>query len=114
MILAAELWAIVAMMQLCMISQVGRKKLDYNFLNLIYLQNFFRSSAFIFLSISLYFNCLENGLSVGVLTWIFLITTSAFFLQILFFYNFREWFFIFWIFLVFLASFYSLILPPLS
>ena len=79
MSLAAILWAIVAMMQLCMTSQSGMKKLNYNFLTFDYAQSSLKICSFIFMGISLYLNCLDHGLSVGMITWIFLIITSAFF-----------------------------------
>ncbi|MGC3819221.1 DUF3325 family protein [Acinetobacter sp. G11] len=109
MSLAAILWAIVAMMQLCMTSQSGMKKLNYNFLTFDYAQSSLKICAFIFMGISLYLNCLDHGLSVGMITWIFLIITSAFFLQLLFYYHFKRWFFFAWIFLFFLSVLYSLI-----
>lgn len=44
------------------------------------IQEFFNIClAAIFFGISLYLNCLDNGISVGIMTWIFLIITSAFF-----------------------------------
>lgn len=108
MSLAAILWAIVAMMQLCMISQSGMKKLNYNFLTFNYAQSSLKTFSFIFIGISLYLNCLDNGLSVGIITWIFLVITSAFFLQFLFYYHFKRWFFFTWVFLFFLSVLYSL------
>ena len=64
--------------------------------------------AAIFFGISLYLNCLDHGISVGIMTWIFLIITSAFFLQFLLYYHFKRWFILIWIFLFFLSVLYSL------
>lgn|SRR5690606_1673379 len=108
MSLAAILWAMVAMMQLCMTSQSGMKKLGYPFLNFHYSQPLLKIFSCIFFGISLYLNCLDNGISVGIITWIFLIITSAFFLQFLLYYHFKRWFFLIWIFLFFLSVLYSL------
>ena len=109
MSLAAISWAMVAMMQLCMSSQNRKKKPNYNFLTFHYTQSLLKIFSCIFLGISLYLNCLDHGLSVGMITWIFLIITSAFFLQLLFYYHFKRWFFFAWIFLFFLSVLYSLI-----
>lgn len=103
MSLAAISWAMVAMMQLCMTSQSGMKKLGYPFLSFHYTQSLLKIFSCIFLGISLYLNCLDNGLSVGIITWIFLIITSAFFLQFLLYYHFNRWFFLIWILLFFLS-----------
>lgn len=108
MSLAAILWAIVAMMQLCIISQSGIKKIDYPFLSFHYARTLLKICSVIFLALSLYLSCLDNGFSVGIMTWIFLVITSAFFIHILFFYKFREYFFILWISFAFLAISYSL------
>ncbi len=108
MSLAAILWAMVAMMQLCMTSQSGMKKLGYPFLNFYYSQPLLKIFSCVFLGISLYSNCLDNGISVGIITWIFLIITSAFFLQFLLYYHFKRWFFLIWIFLFFLSILYPL------
>ena len=108
MSLAAISWAMVAMMQLCMTSQSGMKKLSYNFLNFRNARSLLKICSVLFLALSLYFNCLDNGFSVGIMTWIFLIITSAFFLQFLFYYHFKRWFFLIWIFLFFLSVLYPL------
>jgi len=108
MSLAAILWAMVAMMQLCMTSQSGMKKLGYPFLSFHYAQALLKIYSVICLALSLYLNCLDHGLSVGIITWIFLIITSAFFLQFLLYYHFKRWFFFAWIFLFFLSILYSL------
>jgi len=79
MSLAAILWAMVAMMQLCMTSQSGMKKLGYPFLSFHYAQALLKIYSVICLALSLYLNCLDHGLSVGIITWIFLIITSGFF-----------------------------------
>ena len=34
---------------------------------------YFRIYSVIFLALSLYLNCLDNGFSVGIMTWIFLV-----------------------------------------
>ena len=93
MSLAAILWAMVAMTQLCMTSQSGMKKLGYPFLSFHYAQALLKIYSVICLALSLYLNCLDHGLSVGIITWIFLIITSAFFLQFLLYYHFKRWFF---------------------
>ena len=108
MSLAAILWAIVAMMQLCMTSQSGMKKLGYPFLSFHYSQPLLKIYSVIFLALSLYLNYLDNGFSVGIMTWIFLVITLAFFIHILFFHKFREYFFILWMSSVLLALSYSL------
>lgn len=108
MSLAAISWAMVAMMQLCMTSQSGMKKLNYNFLTSHYVQSLLKIFSCIFFCISLYLNCLDNGLSVGIITWIFLIITSAFFLQFLLYYHFKRWFFLIWLFLFVLSALYLL------
>jgi hypothetical protein len=108
MSLTAILWAIVAIMQLCMTSQSGMKKLNYNFLTFHYAQSSLKICSVIFMGISLYLNCLDNGLSVGMITWIFLIITSAFFLQFLFYYHFKRWFFFNVDIFIFLSVLYSL------
>ncbi|MCK4087313.1 hypothetical protein NVT87_10070 [Acinetobacter radioresistens] len=108
MSLAAILWAIVAMMQLCMTSQIGIKKLNNNFLAFNHARSSLKILSFIFMGVSLYLNCLDNGVSVGIISWFFLIITSAFFLQILFFYHFKKWVFLIWIFLFLLAAYYLL------
>ena len=107
MSLAAITWAMVAMMQLCMTSQTGRKNLQYNFLSLSYIQSLLKMLSCIFFGISLYLNYLENGLSVGIVTWFFIIITSAFFLQFLLYYHFKRWFFLIWVFLFFLSVLYT-------
>ncbi len=84
MSLAAILWAIVAMMQLCMTSQIGIKKLNNNFLAFNYARSSLKILSFIFMGISLYLNCLDNGVSVGIISWFFLIITSAFFYRFYF------------------------------
>ncbi|MFX3620042.1 MAG: hypothetical protein ACE3JT_02195, partial [Acinetobacter radioresistens] len=61
MSLAAILWAVVAMMQLCMTSQIGMKKLNNNFLAFNYARSSLKILSFIFMGISLYLNCLDNG-----------------------------------------------------
>lgn len=93
MSLAAILWAVVAIMQLCMTSQIGMKKLNNNFLVFNYARSSLKILSFIFMGISLYLNCLDNSVSLGIISWFFLIITSVFFLQILFFYHFKKWFF---------------------
>ena len=69
---------------------------------------YFRIYSVIFLALSLYLNCLDNGFSVGIMTWIFLVITLAFFIHILFFHKFREYFFILWMSSFLLALSYSL------
>lgn len=93
---AALFWSLAAVMQGCMLSQFGQKHLKYDGLN----QNLKRVLSWLtalFLVLSLLMNCHYEGSSVGPLTWLFVILTTAFFLQVLSFYLFRKYFILIWL-----------------
>ncbi|SUU68117.1 Uncharacterised protein [Acinetobacter baumannii] len=67
---ASLFWAIAAMMQACMLSQFGQKKLQYSWLTSTSRRVLYRATILFLLS-SLFLNCSFEGSSVGVLSWFF-------------------------------------------
>ncbi|VCX06295.1 hypothetical protein BANRA_00783 [Acinetobacter baumannii] len=80
---ASLFWAIAAMMQACMLSQFGQKKLQYSWLKST-TRRILYGITILFLLSSLFLNCSFEGSSVGVLSW-FCHNHNRFLLQIIVF-----------------------------
>ncbi|VCX77129.1 hypothetical protein BANRA_03166 [Acinetobacter baumannii] len=65
---ASLFWAIAAIMQACMLSQFGQKKLQYSWLKSTS-RRILYGTTILFLLSSLFLNCSFEGSSVGVLSW---------------------------------------------
>ena len=105
---ASLFWAIAAMMQACMLSQFGQKKLQYSWLTSTSRRVLYRATILFLLS-SLFLNCFFEGSSVGALSWFFAIVTTAFFLQIIVFYFFRKYFIPIWLMVIVVAIIFSIV-----
>ncbi|HAV3581469.1 hypothetical protein V6347_12390 [Acinetobacter baumannii] len=105
---ASLFWAIAAMMQACMLSQFGQKKLQYSWLKST-TRRILYGITILFLLSSLFLNCSFEGSSVGVLLWFFAIITTAFFLQIIVFYSFRKYFIPIWLMAIVVAIIFSIV-----
>jgi len=93
---AALFWSVAALIQCCMLSQYGQKQLQYQWLNASRKTVLAWATALMFI-ISFVMNCLYEGNSVGPLTWLFVILTTAFFIQVMSFYLFRKHFVLIWL-----------------
>ncbi|MFW6558886.1 hypothetical protein [Acinetobacter baumannii] len=105
---ASLFWAIAAIMQACMLSQFGQKKLQYSWLTSTSRRVLY-GTTILFLLSSLFWNCSFEGSSVGVLSWFFAIITTAFFLQIIVFYFFRKYFIRIWLMVIIVAIIFSIV-----
>ncbi|VCY87197.1 hypothetical protein BANRA_00670 [Acinetobacter baumannii] len=104
---ASLFWAIAAIMQACMLSQFGQKKLQYSWLKSTS-RRILYGTTILFLLSSLFLNCSFEGSSVGVLSWFFAIITTAFFLQIIVF-IFRKYFIPIWLMVIVVAIIFSIV-----
>ncbi|QER39717.1 hypothetical protein F2A31_08320 [Acinetobacter suaedae] len=93
---ASLFWAITAFMQSCMLSKFGQKHLQYTWLQSERNKKYLIIVCVVMFIISLWMNYRFEGLSVGLLTWLFVIIPTAFFIQVLFFYRLRGYFLFLW------------------
>lgn len=93
---ASLFWAIAALMQSCMLSKFGQKHLQLAWWDSQQIKQIMVISCFVFLAISMWMNYRFEGLSVGLLTWLFVIVPTAFFIQILLFYRLKKKFLLLW------------------
>ncbi|MEG0481804.1 MAG: hypothetical protein RR575_01840 [Acinetobacter sp.] len=105
---AALFWSVAALIQCCMLSQYGQKQLQYQWLNASCKTVLFWITILMFI-ISFAMNCLYEGSSVGALTWLFVILTTAFFIQVMSFYFLRKYFVLIWLGVVILAVIFTVI-----
>ena len=104
---ASLFWAIAAMMQACMLSQFGQKKLQYSWLKSTS-RRILYGTTILFLLSSLFLNCSFEGSSVGVLSWFFAIITTAFFANYCFLF-FRKYFIPIWLMVIVVAIIFSIV-----
>lgn len=104
---ASLFWAIAAMMQACMLSQFGQKKLQYSWLKSTS-RRILYGTTILFLLSSLFWYCSFEGSSVGVLSWFFAIITTAFFFKLLFLF-FRKYFIPIWLMVIVVAIIFSIV-----
>lgn len=105
---ASLFWAIAAIMQACMLSQFGQKKLQYSWLKSTS-RRILYGTTILFLLSSLFLNCSFEGSSVGVLSWFFAIITTAFFFANYCFLFFRKYFIPIWLMVIVVAIIFSIV-----
>lgn len=100
-------WALLAMLQCCAISKIGKQQLKHNWLTIKH-ENIMVFTTFICFLLSFYINCFVEGISVGSVTWFFIIVTTSYFIQMIVFYFFRH-IYIYILFFVFVCCIVSTI-----
>lgn len=104
---ASLFWAIAAMMQACMLSQFGQKKLQYTWLTSTSRRVLY-GTTILFLLSSLFLNCSFEGSSVGVLSW-FCHNHNRFLFSNYCFYFFRKYFIPIWLMVIVVAIIFSIV-----